>query len=1163
MKRIAFAGLLVASVFCGPACARAEYSWQKPQAKVLPTGDLEWAPKPFEFVAGDEVRYIDFENGDDANDGKSKQTPWKHHPWDENAAGKAAEASGPITYVFKRGVTYRGFLQAGASGEADNPVRLTSDPEWGEGGAILAGSMRVTGGWKQATDEDVPEGMPESGKVWYRDLGTEFEPWAMWEVKGDNVSRIPIARDPNWERTNPADPKSEWDEWTWPSKEERRIGTRAGVDEDLKGKPKDFFKGVYCWSEWGGGVWGAMSLQYRSPITEYDPEKGSLDRVVISPIFDGWVVAGDRYFLEKHPSYLDVPGEYYYEAPGHWMPKVKQFPWEGKYLPANAEHAGRLYVRLPGDRNPNEATIEIGKRDWILRILDQSHIEVSGLAFRFTNVPYRPQNPDLPGWDSYDIHLQIALEPYLHPAAVMLGGDTNDIRIANNTFRHVACAVKGKAWRSPTAPDNQVFPPLEGQRFDEFGEIKITDNDIQYIDHEGISLRGNLHAVNDGPKLGRVWVLRNRLYHISLRPKQSKNSPAIYLGGGATLAEVAGNEMKDCIGMGIYTVGGKSGGDERTFPLVRMMIYNNRADHVMLGANDWGAIAAWQGGPSYVFNNVASNAIGYKNHVYRTWEARDKKGDLPRYVSNAYPYYGDGTYKSYWFNNIAYSDYDAATSPYRSQAAFMYVLGFQNYIFNNSAYNFNSGSSGSIGNRGGYLGNILARTNRSLLSAGARGDLSVAGGGEEAVDLNMGAISTVGFAQNLLADTLGAEFMIRLGVGTWRDNTLEKRMAALKEAKPLVGQVGTVVKETPFQDPEGHDFRPNEVADQARGVRNFAPWGLYATVGEWQFRSNLEISPQVVFGEHFFMTDEYVTRQMYYEIPRSDLSAPNATEESYVPGKLNNWLEAGAMVFDGEEDYAQITHASLTRSYGTSYGFYDRKQEGKPVTRAEGKPLRDMLERLEKLKKTDKTKKIERLKKAIEKAKAQGRPMEFIYPGEKRRTLNINTGNLLVEAYLKTQNGHTGGVIAGKMGENGYQLALDDEGKPSFIVAAGGDRESFIADGAINDGEWHHVLAEMDRVAGKVRIYVDGKGAGEFDSELPADASMANQSDFLVGRSPGDDYFAGTMDFLRVCRGTLADAQTTIDELYAWQFVDGPHLEDFTGQKRDFTNTPAGAIDYR
>ncbi|MBC8871375.1 MAG: hypothetical protein H8E44_18270, partial [Planctomycetes bacterium] len=37
-----------------------EWSWQEPKAKVLPTGDLEWAPQPFAFEKGDSIRYIDF-----------------------------------------------------------------------------------------------------------------------------------------------------------------------------------------------------------------------------------------------------------------------------------------------------------------------------------------------------------------------------------------------------------------------------------------------------------------------------------------------------------------------------------------------------------------------------------------------------------------------------------------------------------------------------------------------------------------------------------------------------------------------------------------------------------------------------------------------------------------------------------------------------------------------------------------------------------------------------------------------------------------------------------------------------------------------------------------------------------------------------------------------
>ena len=48
MTLLLVAGCLIAGV----ADAAARWSWQEPQAKVLPTGDLEWAPQPFEFKTG-------------------------------------------------------------------------------------------------------------------------------------------------------------------------------------------------------------------------------------------------------------------------------------------------------------------------------------------------------------------------------------------------------------------------------------------------------------------------------------------------------------------------------------------------------------------------------------------------------------------------------------------------------------------------------------------------------------------------------------------------------------------------------------------------------------------------------------------------------------------------------------------------------------------------------------------------------------------------------------------------------------------------------------------------------------------------------------------------------------------------------------------------------
>lgn len=109
------------------------WSWQQSQAKVSPTGDLIWAPHPFVFESGESKRYIDFESGKDINDGTTKQSPWKHHPWDPNASGQAKAGKGPHTYVFKQGVVYRGELEANESGTEKVPIILTRDPSWGTG----------------------------------------------------------------------------------------------------------------------------------------------------------------------------------------------------------------------------------------------------------------------------------------------------------------------------------------------------------------------------------------------------------------------------------------------------------------------------------------------------------------------------------------------------------------------------------------------------------------------------------------------------------------------------------------------------------------------------------------------------------------------------------------------------------------------------------------------------------------------------------------------------------------------------------------------------------------------------------------------------------------------------------------------------------------------
>jgi hypothetical protein len=77
---------------------------------------------------------------------------------------------------------------------------------------------------------------------------------------------------------------------------------------------------------------------------------------------------------------------------------------------------------------------------------------------------------------------------------------------------------------------------------------------------------------------------------------------------------------------------------------------------------------------------------------------------------------------------------------------------------------------------------------------------------------------------------------------------------------------------------------------------------------------------------------------------------------------------------------------------------------------------------------------------------------------------------------------------------------------------------------------------------------------------VDASVSLANEGDVYVSGTPEGRYLDGVLDFLRIAQGTLADADTTIEELHAWEF-DGPQMRDFTGRKPTGPRS-AGAIGF-
>ncbi|MBM4042304.1 MAG: LamG domain-containing protein [Planctomycetes bacterium] len=880
------------------------------------------------------------------------------------------------------------------------------------------------------------------------------------------MARIPLARTPNWKVSDPDDVKSEWWHWDYQGMRPFDVFTEAsggtklhlGVDSEHLTRPADYYKDAILWTEHG---W-VMGAPYPVRVETVDTAKRGLG-------FGGrWGAAGSykivkfcRYYLEDKPHCLDDPeGEFWFDKKGD---------------------GGRLYLRLPGDGDPNSTRVEAARHLNLLDSRGMSHAQVTGLTFRFTNVHWR-----LDG-------VAYAQGEALDSACIRLLGPGKDIRVSHCLFEHVSTAVRMKA------------PAKE----DAIDQVVVSDNDVRFTDRGGFHILEGSPWGETVPQTGLLYdvkVLRNKLQMIGLRPTRFNLGFAIDILNPQT-AHVAGNILDKCYSGGINVAGAKRSGSLRDCPLSRILIHHNQVTDSLLSNDDFGGIETWQGGPFYVYSNVSGNPGGYRNFGMLD-------PNRPGWARFGHAYYLDGSFKNYLFNNIAWGKSSDPLSRLGNTAAFQEIISYENAFFNNTIYNFVKGTRRQAPHAGRdkFLGNVWSGIGEWLfwhaqpVKSEAEGNAADAGPQKEQF-----AFETNAYAQNVFHD-VSDKFASFEPSGRWHGGLASFRKA-LAEHAALAAGVGEMSERPVLRDPAKHDFRlaPDSAALDA-GVKVFVPWGLYAPVGEWHFTRNQK-DPTQVIDEHWYMTPYYVGRDDYWKTPRYPLKAVNMKAEDYVDGPLEDWTQ-GALRLNGKDQHLVLSQEEIAKPF-----------------RLEGR----------------------------------GPAKDSVVPSQEKRTVDIADTSFLIETYFRTEPGHTSGTLVSKMAERGYELSLDGDGRITFLVrgdaaASTGTRER------VNDGRWHHLVAECDRGAKVLRVYLDGKMATE--RPLPAmgsrgermDGSLANPADFLVGKGAKGRYLAGAIDFLRVCRGTLADAKTTIEELYAWEF-DGPQHRDFCGRPPAGKGRDAGALE--
>lgn len=1061
--------------------------------------------------------YIDFATGNDNNSGTEEGSAWKHHPWDVSLSS----ASTPVinrgkckNYYFKKGVIYRGSLKALDSGEAGSPIVLSS---WGDGNAQIFGSERFTTGWAECKDEECAE-IPQAARahVWYRDTTPDFShtPMMVYELQGDNVTKLNIARSPNWAITNPDDPRTGWWEFSgYTFQRTLELDDTSGFalgDQIYNSSYAPASRGITriyeigvnfiktATTEVAAGDFAVGNRITNGTVTHTISKLTVLetkyeDEVNLSGMpddywKDGIVWYEDYAFWPRNAkilsfnsnsheiSFKGIRDQYinkeHYRYFIEGLPQLLDTANEWVYI-NSGPHAGRIYLMLSNGRSPNDTTLEIAREQHFLEIEEKQYITVQGLEMEFFNGVNFLGDPQ--GYSPRYADFARANNPEYSTSVIRITGNSSNITVSDCDIKYSSQGIgffpngKNKLLHHLTFENNRIAHmeanAINGLLGEGMGMLQWAwswwppqQSRIRYIEinHNNIDDTG-LRALTWNPT-GAIGLYDTEMAEVSYNQISNTATPGINIAGP---------------GYWDNTKGYWEGYEGMDYPLQRILVHHNTLENTCLMNEDMGGLEVWHGGPTYVYDNISGNAIG---EMYGDKTQHPTRTKYYRTGAFAPAFYSDNGYKNYVFNNIFWGKNN-------NEEDFIYnSVGYNDYdsdintVFNNTIYNCAVGihKGGGTDNRNYYLNNLIINTGERYIS-------------DRVTDNS--ELDSIAYAYNIFNDHGGSIFgMLQLDqtMVTYDDfveKLTEKQSLSLNPGKEVSGD--QVINET------GHDFhlKSGSLAIDA-GKKVFVPWGLYQVAGEWGFYKNRADITRIM-DEHINWNEDWWSREEVWNgrPPRMDLTASEISAINFQNGILEEWIE-GALRLNGSSQY-------LSRANGSS------------------------------------------------------------------GLLNMNSNNLLIEAVLKIDNSESkGGIVEKTDGAYGYSLCLEN-GKVIMELEFGKNSCSRISAKNINDGAWHHILAQADRSdAQGINIYIDGQLSNDaFTGTMNSTQSLTNSSDFIVGRAGANEYLAGTFDFLRISRGTLEDAQTTINELYDWEF-NGPFLKDFYGNALYGASRDAGAVEY-
>ncbi len=251
--------------------------------------------------------YIDYDNGQDTNDGATPETAWKHCPGDGNVVAGSVAAGTTLaagdTVFFKGGVIYRGRIRLDGRytyGSPGHPITFKGNG-WGAGKAIIDGSDPIVALFTRCASQSACANNPNWANIYYVDLSGAY---SFQNAFFEDDSFLWYAQDPN-----PADP------FYYDRIENLRVlpvgsstifQTATSITDPRYFTQTDpnFWNGAYVIG------WGLPNVTRIVKVTGFDPATHTIYHEDLGSLYTD----RDTYYsVLNHLSLIDTPGEYSFD----------------------------------------------------------------------------------------------------------------------------------------------------------------------------------------------------------------------------------------------------------------------------------------------------------------------------------------------------------------------------------------------------------------------------------------------------------------------------------------------------------------------------------------------------------------------------------------------------------------------------------------------------------------------------------------------------------------------------------------------------------------------------------------------------------------------------------------------------------------------------------